>query len=229
MKSNQIKKIYIAEYSEKFKIGVSNNVSSRMRQLSCGCPAIKAIYESDYLSNAFELESVLHNLYKDKNVGGEWFSEVDISEISKIIDKYGNIENYENCKRKENEEAKKNVDAWKGVCNKFFLVLENDLKEDNRNMTADELSYENEQISKFTIAVSGADTPNIYSDLIYDILFGKDTKQLIKEYKTSGFESFRKYLSEEQNNAIRKYTCIIGDMINAYWAFDKIKDYMEML
>lgn len=229
MKSSRVKKIYVAEYNENFKIGVSNNVSARLGQLACGCPEIKAVYQSDYLSNAFELETVLHNLYKDKNVGGEWFSEVDIREISKIVDKYGNVENYENCKRKENEKAKKKLDAWQGVCNKYFLLLENDLKEDNRSMTSEELSYENEQISKFTIAVSGSDVPNIYSDLIYDILFGKNTKQLIEEYKANEFESFRKYLSEEQNVAIRKYTCMIGDMINAYWTFDKIKDYMEML
>lgn len=229
MKSSRVKKIYVAEYNGNFKIGVSNNVSARLGQLACGCPEIKDVYQSDYLSNAFELETVLHNLYKDKNVGGEWFSEVDISEISKTVYKYGNVENYENCKRKENEKAKKKLDAWKGVCSKYFLLLENDLKEDNRSMTSEELSYENEQISKFTIAVSGSDVPNIYSDLIYDILFGKNTKQLIEEYKANEFESFRKYLSEEQNASIRKYTCMIGDMINAYWTFDKIKDYTEML
>ena len=96
-------------------------------------------------------------------------------------------------------------------------------------MSAEELQYENEQISKFSIAVSGADVPNIYSDLIYNLLFGKDTRQMIKTYKTSEFESFRKYLSQKQNATIKKYTNIIGDMINAYWAFDKIKDYMETI
>lgn len=229
MKTSEIKKIYVAEYNGNFKIGVSKNISLRMRQLSCGCPTIKSVYESDYLSNAFELESVLHNLYKDKNVGGEWFLSVDINEISKIIQKHGKIESYEKCKKEEIERTKKNLIVWKDDCNNHFSVLTNNSEEDIRNMPAEELRYENEQISKFTIAVSGADVPNIYSDLIYGVLFGKDTRQLVAEYKTSMFESFRKHLSEEQNSSIRKYTYMIGNMINAYWNFDKIKNCMEMI
>lgn len=81
-------------------------------------------------------------------------------------------------------------------------------------MTVEELRYENEQISKFGLAVGGADIPNIYSDFIYEILFGKDTKQLIEEHKTNEFESFRKYLSKEQNFVIKRYANMIGEMIN---------------
>lgn len=110
---------------------------------------------------------------------------------------------------------------------KFLIIPKPSSIEDGRDMSIEELEYEGEQIYKFTIAVSGADVPNIYSDLIYDILFGKETKQLIKEYCASEFESFRKYLTEEQNEAIRKYTYIIGEMINAYWKFDKIKDFIK--
>lgn len=226
MKSSRVKKIYVAEYNGNFKIGVSNNVSERIDKLSCGCPTIKVVYQSDYLSNAFELETVLHNLYKNKNVGGEWFLEVDIEEISKIVEKYGSVSDYSKCKKEENEKFSV---ALQGVFNKFFLTPKANTEEDERDMSAEELIYENEQISKFSIAVSGADIPNIYSDLIYEILFGKDTRQLIKEYKTSEFESFRKHLSDEQNAVIRKYACMIGAMINAYWTFDKIKDYMEMI
>lgn len=227
MKASRIKKIYVAEYNGNFKIGVSNNVSSRIGNLACGCPTIKVIYQSAYLSNAFELEIVLHNLYKDKNIGGEWFSEIDIDEVSKIIEKHGIITDYEKFKKKEIEEVTATLQE---TFNNFFIIPKsNSKKEYDKDMTIDELRYENEQISKFAIAVSGVDIPNIYSDLIYEILFGKDTEQLIVEYKTSEFESFRKYLSEKQNFAIKKYTSIIGGMINAYWTFDKIKDYIQMI
>lgn len=226
MKSSQVKKIYVVEYNGNFKIGVSNNVATRIGQLSCGCPTIKLIYKSDYISNAFELEVVLHNLYKDKNVGGEWFSYVDTEEIKKIIEKHGNVADYKKCRKEENERVSA---ALLKTFNKLFIIPKADYAEDDRDMSVEELRYENEQISKFSIAVSGADVSNVYSDLIYDILFGKNTKQLVREYKTSEFESFRKYLTEEQNAVIRKYTCMIGDMINAYWTFDKIKDYMEVI
>lgn len=226
MKSSRVKKIYVAKYNGNFKIGVSKNVATRIRQLACGCPTIKLIYKSDFISNAFELEVVLHNLYKDKNVGGEWFSEVDIEEIKKIIEKHGNVADYEKCRKEESERISIELEnTW----NKFFVIPKNNSTEDDRDISVEELRFENEQISKFTIAVRGADVPNIYSDLIYDILFGKDTKQLVKEYHAKEFESFRNYLSEEQNATIRKYTCMTGDMINAYWTFDKIKDYMEIL
>lgn len=226
MKSSRVKKIYVAEYNGNFKIGVSNNVVTRLGQLVCGCPTIKLIYESDFISNAFELESVLHNLYKDKNVGGEWFSEVDIEEIKEIIKRHGNVADYEKCRKEENERTSTTL---LNTFNKFFIISKTDYTEDDRDMSVEELRYENEQISKFSIAVRGADVPNIYSDLIYDILFGKDTKQLVKEYKTSEFESFRKYLTIKQNSVIKKYTYMIGDMINAYWTFDKIKDYMTVI
>lgn len=227
MKASKVKRIYVAEYNGNFKIGVSNNVAQRIGQLSCGCPTIKPIYQSDYISNAFELESVLHGIYKDKNIGGEWFSDIDIDEISTIIEKHGNIADYKKCKKEENERIST---ALRSEFNRFFVLPKSDSeKEYDRGMTVEELRYENEQISKFGIAISGADAPNIYSDLIYDILFGKNTEQLISEYRPCEFESFRKFLSYEQNEIIRKYTCMIGDMINAYWTFDKIKNFMEMI
>lgn len=226
MKASRIKKIYVAEYNGNFKIGVSNNVATRLGQLACGCPTIKLIYKSDFISNAFELEILLHNLYKDKNIGGEWFSDVDIEEIKKIIEKHGNVADYEKCKKEENEKIAKALDYFS---EKFLAIPKPSSTENDRNMSIEELRYENEQIYKFTIAVNGSDVPNVYSDLIYDILFGKDTRQLIEEYHAKEFESFRNYLSEEQNSTIRKYTCMIGDMINAHWTFDKIKNYMEMI
>lgn len=234
MKSSKVKKVYVAEYNGNYKIGVSNNVYSRMGQLSCGCPTIKSIYESDFLSNAFEIESLLHNKYKDKNIGGEWFSGIDIREIEDIITRFGEISDYEKCRKEENEKAKEDAKNFSIVLKKYFdgVVSTQNInidKQDDRNMTAEELRYENEQIEKFAVAINGADIPNIYSDLIYDILFGKSTEQLVSEYKTNRFESFRKYLSYKQNDTIEKYTRIIGDMINAYWTFDKIKDYMEMI
>lgn len=226
MKLSRVKKIYVAEYNGNFKIGVSNNISLRMRQLSCGYPMIKSIYESDYLSNAFELESILHNLYKDRNIGGEWFSNIDIEEIKKIVDEHGNILDYKECRKEENDRFSI---AMQHTFNKFFVIPQYGGREDERDMSIEELSYENEQIYKFTIAISGADVPNIYSDLIYDILFEKDTKQLIEEYKAKEFESFRKHLTEEQNAIITKYTGMIAEMINLYWNFSKIKDYMKMI
>lgn len=224
MKLSEIKKIYVADYNGFFKIGVSKNVQKRIKQLSCGCPTINVIYQSDYLLNSFEIEVMLHNLYKDKNIGGEWFSQINIKKIKEIVEKYGNVANYEKHKEKDETEFSNELES---ILNKIFV--NSYFKEDNRIMSVEELKYENEEIYKFSIAISGVDISNIYSDLIYNIIFGKNTKQLIAEYKANEFESFRKYLTPEQNSIIKKYSCIIGDMINSYWTFEEIKDCMEKI
>lgn len=89
------KRIYVAEYNGMFKIGVSNNVKKRMLTLACGCPTIKAIYESELLSNAYDIENLLHDIYRCKGVGvgGEWFLKVDIDEIANFIEDYGIVSN----------------------------------------------------------------------------------------------------------------------------------------
>lgn len=140
MKTSKVKRIYVAEYNGNFKLGVSNNVPKRIRQLSCGCPTIKIIYQSEYISNAFELEAALHKLYKGKNIGGEWFSYVDIEEVSKIVKKNGIVDDYKKCKKEENERIS---NALLEKFNNFFIVLKSGLpKEDSRDMTVDELRFE---------------------------------------------------------------------------------------
>lgn len=68
------------------------------------------------------------------------------------------------------------------------------------------LSNENKEIEKFTNAVKGLDEPNIYSDLIYQIVLGGNTENLVKKYKPKKFTSFRFYLSDEQNLKIKQLT-----------------------
>lgn len=220
----KVKKIYVAEYNGLYKIGVSNNVQRRISQLKCGCPTINVLFESTYLINAFEIEKFLHGIFKDKSVGGEWFSEIVLQKVENIVKEYGKVVDYEeyitkaNIKREENNQ--------KLIEQIFALPKEKDF-EDKRKMTTEEIRAENEELEKFTRSVSGIDVPNIYSDLIYSILFGKDTKQLTDEYKPKRFESFRQYLSQEQNCLIDRYTQIVGGLVNMYWAFDDIKGFIE--
>ena len=79
------KKIYVFQYADRYKIGVSCNVNNRIKQLSCGCPGIKCIYESEYLDNPFMLESKIHKIHEEYSVGGEWFSFVDIDLIKETV------------------------------------------------------------------------------------------------------------------------------------------------
>lgn len=76
-----MKKIYVMEAGERLKIGVAKDVSKRARQLKTGCPQIKVVYESEPLSNAFRIERILHDEYRNAAIGNEWFAGVDKSQV----------------------------------------------------------------------------------------------------------------------------------------------------
>lgn len=65
--------LYIIKCQEYFKIGVANDVESRLAQLSTGNPfplEVQVIYEFE---NAESIEKALHQRYKENRVRGEWF------------------------------------------------------------------------------------------------------------------------------------------------------------
>lgn len=106
MKLTDIKRVYVFEYRDMFKIGISNNVYNRLAQLKCGCPTITIVYASDYLKNCFYVEQILHEIFADKKIAGEWFSEVDLSLIENIVRSIGILADMEEEKknlRKRNE------------------------------------------------------------------------------------------------------------------------------
>ena len=130
MKSSRVKRIYVAEYNGIFKIGASKDVENRISQLSCACPTIRIVYQSNYLSNAFEIEKELHSLCKGKSIGGEWFSNVSIEEIRKFVERKGEIADYVKvCK----DEMKK----FSEHCEKWFDKLAVEYKKDERNVYGD--------------------------------------------------------------------------------------------
>lgn len=85
------------------------------------------------------------------------------------------------------------------------------------------------QIEKFAQSISGADIPNIYSDLIYNILFSEGTEGMISKYNPRRFESFRAKLTNEQNIEIDKLAKIVGCLINQYWSYEEIEEFVNDL
>lgn len=77
------KSIYIMK--DKFnrvKIGVSEHPKSRKHQLSTTTTLdIDVKYYTELCSNSFQIERKMHNIFKDYNIGGEWF---DINENEAI-------------------------------------------------------------------------------------------------------------------------------------------------
>lgn len=105
-------KIYVFQYADRYKIGVSCNVNNRMNQLSCGCPGIKCIYESEYLDNPFMMESKIHKIHEKYSVGGEWFSFVDIDLIKELISSDGKIIDIQEIKNRNKKSKKESVEIF---------------------------------------------------------------------------------------------------------------------
>lgn len=215
------KKVYVFEYIGKYKIGVTINTEKRLKQLSCGCPQIKCIYESCSISNAFEVEKFLHNHYEKYCIGGEWFSFVDINEIKNIVAELGKTQHEKVYKQKKTKcinDFKINLSR---IYDKIFPNHERYIEELNS------IKNENAELEKFLHTVNGADIPNMYSEMVYLILFGKNTEELRNIYKASKFESFRQHLTKEQNETIDNYFKIIVGLANLNYSFDEIKEFVQ--
>lgn len=86
--SLESKDIYIIESSGLYKIGVTKNIEKRFKHLNTGNPNMinkVKVYKS--ISNAHQIETMIHNDLKQYRHKGEWFN-CDLNLIFSIVDKY---------------------------------------------------------------------------------------------------------------------------------------------
>lgn len=68
--------VYIIENQDNgaIKIGVGNNPEKRLKQLQTGSVSeLELVYRSNLCSNAFEIESFMHNNFSENHIRGEWY------------------------------------------------------------------------------------------------------------------------------------------------------------
>lgn len=77
--------LYIMKNNETYKIGYSSNFNKRLKNYKVHLGNVEIIYIHKGF-NCFELESELHNTFKNKKIRGEWFelNEKDILKAIKI-------------------------------------------------------------------------------------------------------------------------------------------------
>lgn len=92
-----MKKIYlissIIDNKILYKIGISKSPKTRFKQLKTGNPGlIDIVIESEVGKYASKVEAVLHNLYKCKNINGEWFelSKTDVNDFNNLCQRLKN-------------------------------------------------------------------------------------------------------------------------------------------
>lgn len=66
-----------------------------------------------------------------------------------------------------------------------------------------------------------------YTNCIYKVLFGKNTKQLREEFGIGQKENLRDYLSEEQLRAIQSMECLVSGLVDCGWGYDQIREFIQ--
>lgn len=87
-RSYRPKKVYLMiRNTGDYKIGVSSNPKARLANFKTVDPGIKLLH-SFIADNPIIAEEVLHHIFREKNVGGEWFrlSKNDIADIQSVIE-----------------------------------------------------------------------------------------------------------------------------------------------
>jgi len=79
--------IYIITDGQSYKIGITNNVNSRIKGIQTSHSKKLEVVISQKVLNNTRLEGFLHNKYKDNRLSGEWFNlePDDIEEIRRIV------------------------------------------------------------------------------------------------------------------------------------------------
>jgi len=66
-----------------------------------------------------------------------------------------------------------------------------------------------------------------YTNCIYKVLFGKNTKQLREELGISKKKNLRDYLSTEELKAIQSMECLVSGLVDCGWGYDQIKEFIQ--
>jgi hypothetical protein len=82
--------LYLITDGELTKIGISNNLQSRLKSLQAGNGRELLVLFSVELENAFEIEQKLHKKFREKRLVGEWFS-LTLSDIAIIKNEFETV------------------------------------------------------------------------------------------------------------------------------------------
>jgi len=86
--------LYIIRINEFYKIGITQNIESRLKTIETNNPYKPELIFYEKVSESFEIEQFLHRKLKRKNIKNEWFklSKKDVKSTIKEIVKLTNIE-----------------------------------------------------------------------------------------------------------------------------------------
>ena len=222
MRLSNIKKVYVCEYKGMYKIGIAHKPQNRLKQLKCGCPTARILYESNYIKNCFFVENILHKTFEKYKIDREWFSFLDILLIDKTVNELGEIVEIEKVKeiiKLENDRFSQKMDKQikkmfsckqnktKEVCLEINFEKGWKLKEKDKNFLVNYFTSYADYINKYCCG-DGAEE----IDLIIKSLKEKgveSSKDLIQENAKIAFEAVNGEIYEYYNNENSKDTLYI--------------------
>lgn len=153
-----MKSVYVMKSGNAYKIGVSKNPEKRLQTLATGNCDIELIYTSRKLSNAYFIESFLHDKFSDSRINSEWFFAKDernfLSSISSAVDALG-----ESIERKSSRQEEMMVKEDGKI-----YTLTDWLEKTRREI--EEMAYINGELQKLLYTVQGHYVPNVFTDSI---------------------------------------------------------------
>lgn len=173
-----MKKIYVMKSGDAYKIGVSIEPETRLKNLKIGNPYLKLVYQSQELSNGYAVEALIHKKISSHKISNEWFTGIGKNEIVHIVDEIvsskGNTKN-------------KNIDKNANV-NPTIIYLTSNGKhisiEEYANQIEKEIKdmqIENAEIEKFAYSLKGYYVPNVFTEAILTSIFKTNSITEIQE------------------------------------------------
>ena len=206
-----MKSVYIFGAKDShYKIGVSQDVERRLQQIRVGNVYVKIIYQSIQIQNAYRIESILHNKYKEFAIGKEWFI---FDNIKKVIDDIDSLVNRFGVKQQEEKEICYD-NIFGNVCQEIKLETE-------------QMKKENERLERFLYCILGLEQEGDYTNIVYGAVFGKSALQLRQEYGITKKENLRDYFAPEELQAIQSKEMLVSSLIDCGWGYGQIKAFVE--
>ena len=87
MESNKKKRVYVMDFGDFIKIGVSSDVERRKYQV---LPNVKRYFATEPILNAFEIEKFMHRVFtpaKNKEIGGKEYFTIGFEVACKLLQK----------------------------------------------------------------------------------------------------------------------------------------------
>lgn len=225
-RKDELKSVYIIESSTgEIKIGITKCINARISSFKTNSTLdFKVLYLSEKISNALEIEKMLHLKYDKHKMRGEWFKlnkDTLLKEVSELVEKHGEI------RLLTKEYVERKSEEFKESMDNFYKLrfCERELKR-----------YIEEGYLKYFIDfetgwhITEEDRELIENEIQDMIDFQKDLEEFedAKEYEEL-LEKIKNNSLEECKEDIQNYSYTLFESVHFYEEYYADSDILELI